>query len=525
MPSVTVLILLTFISQADANDSMDTLVNNLVDKLMVRAKNVWPLQHTDLEDTTLDKASGSPALRATPAAFQSRVTPSLSQAPLSIRSTSLSSGQLPMYGTMGSRFYLPHRTVSARSSSPDTMEKTSEIDAPAADKLDSRTVSAGVLPYQGSLSGVDKASCSAQLDLFKGMHSGAMFAGTLDALAAAGKIPPQFQEGFKEMQSSYKDALSKSGKVANPDKESTEVIAAIADRVVSQFKDPYTFPSRHERILEPFNYYQMLQRFSGNLIDFDTSFVGHAERILEMKQAIERGENVLILANHQTEADPGIWSWMTESLAPNLANDMFYVAGDRVVLDPLAKPFSMGRNLICVHSKRHAEDDPALRAAKMRTNQKSVGELGKLFKKGGAIVWVAPSGGRDRKDASGEYVPADFDPSAVMLLKRMLDKSDKPGHVYPMAMVSAEIMPPPATVEKKLGEKRVIEYHGVGISIGKELDDEKILGGIEGKSEKTEAYTKAAYEKVNELYAPLADVVYGSKEAGAEFTQPWKEVA
>lgn len=31
--------------------------------------------------------------------------------------------------------------------------------------------------------------------------------------------------------------------------------------------------------------------------------------------------------------------------------DVIYVAGDRVVTDALCKPFSMGRNLFCVHSK------------------------------------------------------------------------------------------------------------------------------------------------------------------------------
>lgn len=39
-------------------------------------------------------------------------------------------------------------------------------------------------------------------------------------------------------------------------------------------------------------------------------------------------------------------------------------AGDRVVADPLCKPFSMGRNLFCVHSRKRMDDIPELKAEK-----------------------------------------------------------------------------------------------------------------------------------------------------------------
>lgn len=41
------------------------------------------------------------------------------------------------------------------------------------------------------------------------------------------------------------------------------------------------------------------------------------------------------------------------------------LAGDRVVADPLCKPFSMGRNLFCVHSRKRMDDIPELKAEKM----------------------------------------------------------------------------------------------------------------------------------------------------------------
>lgn len=63
----------------------------------------------------------------------------------------------------------------------------------------------------------------------------------------------------------------------------------------------------------------------------------------------------------QTEADPGVWALLLEASHPTLATDITYVAGDRVVSDALCKPFSMGRNLFCVHSRKHIDDFPELK--------------------------------------------------------------------------------------------------------------------------------------------------------------------
>lgn len=49
-----------------------------------------------------------------------------------------------------------------------------------------------------------------------------------------------------------------------------------------------------------------------------------------------------------------MWALLLEDAFPHLATDVIYVAGDRVVTDALCKPFSMGRNLFCVHSKVRA---------------------------------------------------------------------------------------------------------------------------------------------------------------------------
>jgi len=72
---------------------------------------------------------------------------------------------------------------------------------------------------------------------------------------------------------------------------------------------------------------------------------------------------------------------MLEKTHPRIATDVHYVAGDRVVSDPLCKPFSMGRNLFCVHSKKHMNDDPALRDEKTKTNRQTLVSLSRRLNK------------------------------------------------------------------------------------------------------------------------------------------------
>jgi hypothetical protein len=76
-----------------------------------------------------------------------------------------------------------------------------------------------------------------------------------------------------------------------------------------------------------------------------------------------------------------VWALMLEKTHPRIATDVHYVAGDRVVSDPLCKPFSMGRNLFCVHSKKHMNDDPALKEEKTKTNRQTLVSLTRQLNK------------------------------------------------------------------------------------------------------------------------------------------------
>ena len=49
----------------------------------------------------------------------------------------------------------------------------------------------------------------------------------------------------------------------------------------------------------------MLQNYVLNLVNFDISVVGHLDNFDKMQAYLDQGDNVVCLANHQTEADPG----------------------------------------------------------------------------------------------------------------------------------------------------------------------------------------------------------------------------
>ncbi len=81
---------------------------------------------------------------------------------------------------------------------------------------------------------------------------------------------------------------------------------------------------------------------------------------------------------------------------------------------------------------------------------------------GGKLLWIAPSGGRDRPNSEGTWLPAPFDAASVDLMRYLIASSKRPGHLFPLAMHSGEMMPPPATLDSAVGERRLTFYVGVG---------------------------------------------------------------
>ncbi|KAJ7544623.1 hypothetical protein O6H91_09G086200 [Diphasiastrum complanatum] len=336
------------------------------------------------------------------------------------------------------------------------------------------------------------------------------------------RIPPHAGTGMKDLYQNYRDAVIGGGSEGGLELV-VNVMAMVLDRILLQFEDPFTFPSYHQRMREPFDYYQFGQDYIRPLLDFNKSFLGNKVRLDEIEHWLKKGHNIVLLSNHQTEADPAVIALLLESTHPYLAENLIYVAGDRVVLDPFCKPFSMGRNLLCVYSKKHIEDEPELVEMKRRANTRTLKEMTLLLRKASQLIWIAPSGGRDRPSPTGDWKPAVFDSSAVENMKRLLEHSGAPGHMYPLAVLCHDIMPPPNEVQKEIGERRLFGYNGVGVSVGQELELTDVAGG---SSTAGDDFTEVAWSAVSEQYAVLRSAVHGGKGLDASTTsttlsQPW----
>jgi glycerol-3-phosphate O-acyltransferase len=323
-----------------------------------------------------------------------------------------------------------------------------------------------------------------------------------------GFFPKKVATAFVGVFDSYIDAMTKSvGDRKLAESESIKVHRQVMMSFAIQMGEKYEFPSLHTAVEEPFNYKKMALDYFANLTDFKKSRVRWPERWDAICDQLARGENVVLLANHQTEADSQFIPLMTEVSHPNLSKKIIYVAGDRVVDDALAKPFSMGSNLLCVYSKKHINNVPALRSVKMRKNIATIKEMERLMREGGNIIWIAPSGGRDRPDEAGVLLPDRWDPDSVEMLRKVSTKAGKPTHFYPLAMATFNILPPPATVEKKkkANEARTVDYCGVGLSLAEEIDVSANSPAYKGVDVSDDAARKAAlakfgYDRVVEEY-------------------------
>ncbi|KAJ9513940.1 hypothetical protein QJQ45_021048, partial [Haematococcus lacustris] len=336
------------------------------------------------------------------------------------------------------------------------------------------------------------------------------------------KLLPQWQDFY----ANYRNAIVGSGAPGANELLAAKIQATIADTVTLQFMKPYTFPSLHTRMVgADYNYFEFGQRYVGALVDFNNSVLGHRERWDQIAAQLAAGENVVLLANHQTEADPGVFAHMLMATHPQLATEVVYVAGDRVVTDALSKPFSMGRNLFCVHSKKHMDDIPELKAEKMETNRKTLVAMARQLNKGGCLIWIAPSGGRDRPKDNDQYTPDPFDPAAVELMRSLGARAKRRTRLYPMAMFSWPVMPPPRTVDKAIGERRMTNYTPVGISVCEELVPDVAVAGVavEDKEAQQKALALAAQQAVVAEYERMEAALRDPRKRGpgTDFSQPW----
>lgn len=314
-----------------------------------------------------------------------------------------------------------------------------------------------------------------------------------------GKIPKKSYQLLLQFYDEYTKALQE-----RYDESCEALFSIFLEKISEQSAHPFTFEPYHKQILTPFNYYQFGLDFIRPLIDVkNSSVIGHPQ-LEEINRKLAAGENVIFLANHQIEADPQAISLLLEDRYIELAQKMIFVAGDRVITDPLAVPFSMGRNLLCIYSKRYIDHPPELKTVKQTHNQKTMMLMGELLSQGGHAIYVAPSGGRDRANSKGIVTVAPFDSQSIEMFYLIAKKAGKPTSFYPMALATYSVLPPPETVQIELGETRKTCRGAVHLWIGSAIPMDIFPGSDEtDKKQRRELRAKFIWNLVNEAYAQL----------------------
>ncbi|MGE3954311.1 MAG: 1-acyl-sn-glycerol-3-phosphate acyltransferase [Parachlamydiales bacterium] len=314
----------------------------------------------------------------------------------------------------------------------------------------------------------------------------------------APRLPAKYREAMEDFYTSYLRAR-KSRNL--PPETMFPLFRQFIELVEEQCVRPYPFEPYHEHVREPIDYYTFGVEMIRGILDESTSAAFGLEYADKIAEQLQRGENVICLANHQTEGDPQVVSILLEKTHEPLGREMIWVAGDRVLIDPMAIPFSMGRNLLCVYSKKYLEIPPERKAEKQAHNQRAMLKLLELLTEGGKLVYVAPSGGRDRPNEAGEVVCAPFDPQAIEIFRLLGQKSGRATHFYPLALDTYKLLPPPkAHGEEKL-ERRYTESGTVHLAFGEEIDLDTFPGSdLPDKGERRKARADYCWNLVNQLY-------------------------
>lgn len=239
--------------------------------------------------------------------------------------------------------------------------------------------------------------------------------------------------------------------------------------IKNQLKEPLNFGNFHQREYTPIDFEALSKHLFEPFINKETSTVSGEKNLQEIERHIQNGENVILLANHQAEADPTILTLMVEQNHPCIPNNFLAVAGARVTTDPMTVPFTRGQNLICVYSKKYFNLYPEQKNQMQRHNSASMLALKQQLDVGGKCVYVAPSGGRDRFCENGKLSPAAFNPDSIELMRVIGKKTNTPTHYYPVALFTYDILPPPKKVKKEIGEERKMCHCSVHINFGEKV--------------------------------------------------------
>jgi glycerol-3-phosphate O-acyltransferase len=327
----------------------------------------------------------------------------------------------------------------------------------------------------------------------------------LEQLMETYHIPAKFLDILCDFYESYIEEGQASGM---PKMVLEDTFKRYISLVQDQFRSPYSFEIYHRRVKAPFDYYSFGNEFIRPIVDKKGSSILYGYNLDTIAQQLRDKENVVFFANHQSEIDPQIISLLLEESHPDIAEEMVFVAGERVIKDPLAIPLSYGRDLLCVYSKRHMENPPEEKAEKQQHNRKTMNMMNSLLAQGGKCIYVAPSGGRDRKNKDGVIEVAPFDCQTLEMFVLMAQHVKTKTHFYPMALVTYDNLPPPDAVGGDIGEERIVKYADAHVAFCDEVDFEKFEGDHADldkeslRQARTKHFTdtvKVAYEKLMEM--------------------------
>ena len=321
----------------------------------------------------------------------------------------------------------------------------------------------------------------------------------IKSLTTNGSVPEKYEkilEGFLE---SYQSVIASHGKNLSQCLPSFDLFLTLIE---NQFQNPYLFEPYHQRIREPIDYYKFGVDFLRPLVDLSLSTANGLHHLKDIVTKLQRKENVILFANHQIEADPQAISVLLGNHEPEFAEKLIFVAGTRVTTDPLAIPFSMGINLLCIHSKKYIDTPPFLKHEKQLHNKRTMELMSELLSEGGHAIYVAPSGGRDRANAQGVVEVAPFDPKSIEMLYLMTKKAKCLSHFYTLALSTYHLLPPPETTDTEIGEKRITHGGAIHLAFGPEVNMEEIpkLTSDMGKQEKRNLRAEFLWRQVKDDY-------------------------
>lgn len=325
-----------------------------------------------------------------------------------------------------------------------------------------------------------------------------MYSSLIEKYISKGILPKELAIEIRKFCLSYQEALSKKKVIEAAE---LEILNHFIELVAIELQTPSSFDLYHQRVISPINYYCFGLDLMRPLIDFKKSSIRGEQIVEKISQQLSANENVILLANHQIEPDPQVIHIMLEDRFPDLAKNMIFVAGHRVITDPMAMPFSKGCNLLCIYSKKYIENPPEKKAEKLLHNQKTIKKMQQLLEEGGKCIYMAPSGGRDRVNTSGEIEVAPFDPQSIELFWLIARQVHPKTHFYPLALSTYHLLPPPDQINLDLGERRYAQCSPVHLAFGEEIDMINFSGHLTDKHQNRKARADYIFDLVKKLYS------------------------